>query len=90
MTEADRKWTADAQHTASDALAKVHAWRWERAGVTAEARDAIAALERLRLALKKSEEQTPREDQEWDALACRWVQKGPKTGPAITTVPVGA
>lgn len=27
---------------------------------------------------------------EWDAFAHRWVQKGPKTGPAITHIPVGA
>lgn len=84
MTEDDKKLTADAQHTAADALAKVHAWRWERMGVMTEAQEAMYALERLRVALKDAREGEPfREGQEWDPLACRWVEKGPKTGPAV-------
>lgn len=57
MAEDDKTQTADAQHTAFDALARVHAWRWERMGATAEAQGAMAALEKLRLALERGSHQ---------------------------------
>lgn len=52
MTEDDKTQTVDAQYAAYDALARVHAWRWERMGATAEVQDVMAALDRLATALK--------------------------------------
>lgn len=76
-TDDDRKQTTDARHTASSAIASVHTWRWERMGALAEVQEVVGALEKLNRVLKT------RESQEWDPLARRWVEKGPKTGPAV-------
>jgi hypothetical protein len=86
--EADEKrdpkqWAMDACYVATQALARLHAWDWVRLGASSEAREAVAALERLRERVTKGDGPKEAEGLKWDALACRWVKKESTTGPAV-------
>jgi hypothetical protein len=80
-----------------EALKRAVGWKEEDFyGTTDPARRALTHLLRGRAAANQVQERAhepgpswveaaekSREGQEWDALASRWVEKGPKTGPAV-------
>lgn len=80
-----------------EALARAVGWNEDDFHGTADpARRALTHLLRGRAAAKQVQERASepgpswveeaeksRDGQEWDPLACRWVDKAPKTGPAV-------